>query len=768
MSFDPPVPPTESNEALREALLSLRRDYDALRQAGADVQQLLEALESLLGVEGEEDPFVRVFSSLRKVFTFSQALMLAEPEGGGEALECIVAEDAGLLHSRWPVAALFRKVMGGKVVATFSTAGLPEWEVAAGLGLSPAGSALLVPVRVRERRGILLLLRDPGLPGFDRGNVGLARRYSVLVSHALATRYAAESAAESRRLLELSRQLRQSEQVAKRNADLLQELVRAMPVGVAVQDEAGRLLVVNDAGAQLLGARVEDLLGELPPHLRAEGEQAQEAQLHLARYRERLAGGLPYTRERSVTLAGEARTVLLTGTPVRIFDEYLMLSTSLDITERKRFEEEMQRHAFHDPLTGLPNRALMNEIVDKAVRAHQERGMFALAFIDIDNFKQVNDYYSHGMGDQLLIAFSRRVAESLRPSDTLARISGDEFLLLVDPAQNEAEVARVIERVLEACRRPFVVECHELLTSASVGVSFYPAHGGDYETLRRCADSAIYQAKSLRKGSVAYFDASMGHALTARMDLEQSLRAAVRDRHFRNAYQPKVRLADETVVGFEALVRWVEPDGRIQPPGVFIEMAGELGLLDDITLQVLDDIARELPCLSRHYGAGISVSFNVSAQQAGDMQFIDRLLAAISASGIARRLVVELTEDALVAAQQFQDAVLPRLRALGVRVSIDDFGTGYSSLSTLADITADELKVDRAFITGIHERARSQGILKAIESVCRALQISMVAEGVEEVEELEYLRSHTGIATVQGYCFGRPAFLEDLLPRSGA
>ena len=758
----------ESNEELREALLILRRAHDALTQGNAHTEQLLDALDSLLALSADDDPFARVFASLRKVFTFSQAMMLAEPDQSARVdantLECIVADPQTLVGSTWPVGPLFRKVMDGRVVATFSNATIAEWHGAHAAGLSTDQSALYVPVGAHMRRGILVLLRTAQEAGFDRAHVALARRFSVLASHALATRFASQHAAESQRLRELTAQLRQSEQLATRNASLLQEVVDALPIGVAVQDDQGRLLLANHAIADALGKPVEELIGHVPFDLRGgENDSMDRRRRH---FQQHLASGMVHSRERSVTIGTREHTLLITGKPVRIHDESLMLSASLDITERKRFEEELSHRAFHDQLTGLPNRALMHEVVEAALAVPHSQ--FALAFIDLDNFKQVNDYYSHAIGDSLLKEVALRIGQSIRSGDTLARISGDEFLLLINPLASEEELPPLIDRVILALKQPFHIEGHAVMTSASMGASIYPLHGDSYESLRRSADSAMYRAKRHRKGSASYFDASMGNALTARMDLEQQLRAAIREQHFRAAFQPKVELATERVVGFEALIRWVESDGTVRLPGEFIELASELGLLDDITRFVLADVEQHLPELMDAYGKHVSVSINIAAHQAGDLAFMESLGHQLTAAGLADRIVLELTEDALVATRQFQREVLPRLRALGLRVSIDDFGTGYSSLSTLADITADEVKVDRAFITAIHERPRSQGILKAIESLCSALGIVVVAEGVETLEERDYLRNNTGIALAQGYLFARPGFAENLLARAAS
>jgi len=778
----PEAAPLESTEALREALFTLRRDHDALATTAAQAQQLLDALESLLAMGPDDEPFARVFASLHSVFAFDHAMLLAEhgapaanagrpgaeqDTGVDPTLECIVADPAALSGLRWPVGPLFRKVMGGRVVVTFSNADAQEWRAMARPleSLLPhwAGQpSLHLPVRTRDGNGILLLMRRVGAPGFDRQDAALGRRFSVLVSHALAARTASRSAAEERRLRELSERLQRSEQQTRRDAELLQALVDLLPVGVAVQDAKGRFQLVNDAAASAFGMPAAAMMQSAAMHLLS-GSDGNPARSRAA-FDQHLASGRLRTRERSIPAPTGARSLLITGKPVTIFNERLMLSTSLDITEHKRLEQDLARRAFHDALTGLPNRGRMSDIVDATLRQHRlSGGMFGLAFIDLDNFKRINDYYSHALGDALLKAVTRRIGQTIRSGDTLARISGDEFLLLIDPLASVADLPPLIERVTEALKQPFEVESHEILTSASVGAAVFPLHGDSYEALCRCADSAMYRAKDQRKGSVGYFDRSMGEALTARMETEQRLRVAIRERHFRAAFQPKLRLADGSVDGFEALVRWVQPDGCVQLPGSFIDIASELGLLDDITDFVLDDVARQLPTLVAKFGAGISVSINVSARQAGDLAFMQGLTERLVALGVAGRVVLELTEEALIATQRFQREVLPLLRTAGVRVSIDDFGTGYSSLAMLADITADEVKVDRSLITAIHERPRSQGILRAIESLCTALGMQVVAEGVETDAELAYLQQHTAIRIAQGYRFSRPMFVEALL-----
>lgn len=736
-------PDLQSTEALRDMLQSLQRHHEGLKAASVQTQKLLDALESLLTLDAEADPFPRVFASLRRVFTFSQALMLSQGrEAEADTLSCTVAEPETEVGCLWPLTPLLRKVLAGRAVATVPTAA----ELAAG---QATPSWLYLPVRVREHRGILALRRGPGELGFSRDQVELGRRFALLVSHALATRFAHQSAVRSRELHELAERLRHSEQQAQRNAELLHHIVGNLPVGLVVQNGRQQLLLSNAVADQMLPLRPGEPLDEAARRLLEPGPGPTG--------RRRRADVL----EREVQLDG-GRTLLITSKPVQVFDEAMRLTLLNDISERKHYERELAQRAYYDELTGLPNRVRMQAIVARALEGRPDDAPVALAFIDLDNFKQVNDFYSHAVGDALLRAAAQRVCGQIRPSDTLARISGDEFLLLIDPLPGLEALPAQIEQVVDSLKQPFHIEGLEVLTSASVGVCIYPLHGRSYEALRRSADNAMYRAKLDRKGSAQYFTAAMGEALTARMAMEQRLRAALRDRRFIALYQPKVELDGGRLVGFEALVRGVQPDGTLTLPAEFIDLAVELGLLDQITALVRDDVLQALPQLRARFGEAVTVSLNIAARQASDVAFMDGLTSDITPDQ-ARGLMLELTEDALVAAERFQRRVLPLLRARGLRVSIDDFGTGYSSLAMLSDEIADEVKIDRAFICQVHQRPRSQSILRAIESLCGALGIAVVAEGVETAEELAYLRRHTHIRGAQGYWFARPMRLADLL-----
>ena len=526
-----------------------------------------------------------------------------------------------------------------------------------------------------------------------------------------------------------------------------------LPTGVTVQDEHGHFLLVNDAAAAQLGI--------------AAGEPAAPASKELSRRRETglelLRSGRAAVAEESIT-SGEVRQVFLTThRPVRIADRNLLLSSSADISQQKAIEDHLFRSAYYDELTDLPTRRVIEHRANGLLQ-REAHGRFALAFLDIDNFKHINDYYGHAIGDALLIEVARRLGLNLRESDMLSRISGDEFLLLLNPVRSEIEVAEYIQFTLERLRAPFFIDGSEIFASTSIGVSLYPEHGRSYDELRQNADIAMYRVKHDGKGAAAFFDDSMEREAIARTKVEQSLRLAILEKRFCCAFQAKVDIRSQDIRGIEALVRLRDDGGVIQAPGTFINLAVELGLIDELTHLVLAEIVKSIDIINETFGPDTSISINVAAKQAGNPQFMRRFALALEATGFPSRFMIEVTEGAFVAKTRFQDEILPIFRKLGVGISIDDFGIGYSSLSALADITADEIKIDRSFITDIHKRPRSQGILRAIESLSEALGMTVVAEGIESFEELAYLQAATKIRYAQGYYFSRPIFLEELKP----
>jgi diguanylate cyclase (GGDEF)-like protein len=530
---------------------------------------------------------------------------------------------------------------------------------------------------------------------------------------------------------------------------ILRDILRLLPTGVTVQDERGEFLLVNDAAAALL---------QMTPAAPATPQMGdrREACLELMRT------GRAAVLEEAFGGTSAKQVFLTSHRPVRIAERNLLLSSSADISEQKAFEDQLFRSAYYDELTGLPTRRVIEHRVNNVLQC--EGAHFALAFLDVDNFKHINDYYGHSIGDALLVEMAKRLGLDLRESDILSRISGDEFLLMLNPIQNESEVEEYINFILQRLKAPFFIDQSEIFASTSIGVSFYPEHGKSYDALRQNADIAMYRVKNGGKGAAAFFDTSMEREALARMKVEQSLRQAILEKRFCCAFQPKVDIRTRDVRGIEALVRLRDDEGVIQAPGTFINLAVELGLIDELTHLVLAEIVKSIDLINETFGHDTTISINVAAKQAGNSEFMRPFAQAIEATGFPKRFMIEVTEDAFVTKTHFQDEILPIFRKLGVGISIDDFGIGYSSLSALADITADEIKIDRSFITDIHKRPRSQGILRAIESLSEALGMTVVAEGIETFEELAYLQAATKIRYAQGFYFSLPIFLEELRP----
>jgi diguanylate cyclase (GGDEF)-like protein len=554
---------------------------------------------------------------------------------------------------------------------------------------------------------------------------------------------------ETAQLQQLLAEAREGEREARRALGVLASIIKHLPVGVTVQAEDGKPLFANDMAAEF-SSPVPGLAPNTAAPGSGEGASAQVSIPTVTMTEDRVAG-----------TAGE-RTLLKYCRPARIHDRAVLVTAAIDHTERKQAEVELSRRAYFDDLTGLPNRTLIQEHVEQLLTSPETSPRFALAFLDIDNFKHINDYYTHAIGDALLVKVAQRIATNVRPSDILSRISGDEFLLVVHPLACDEDLAALIDSLLQQLKEPFLIEGFEIFTSASIGLSVYPDHGRNYEMLRRAADTAMYRIKEGAKGGAALFDSDMGRAMTKRMAQEQRLRLAVRDGRFCCAFQPKVDIRSEEVVGVEALIRLRDENGEIHAPGDFIGLATELGLIDDMAHLALDQIVRSMDLIDEAFGPHVTVSINIAAKQACNIQFMRDFCDELKSTSYADRFIVEVTEDAFVAKSLFQSQVLPMLREIGTRVSIDDFGTGYSSLAALADITADELKIDRSFITDIHKRSRSQSILKAIEALSEPLGMTVIAEGVETPEEVAFLKAATRIRYAQGYYYSRPIFMEDL------
>jgi diguanylate cyclase (GGDEF)-like protein/PAS domain S-box-containing protein len=457
-----------------------------------------------------------------------------------------------------------------------------------------------------------------------------------------------------------------------------------------------------------------------------------------------------------------------------------MVLNTRDITERVELEAELAHQAFHDSLTGLANRALFRDRVEHALaRLARQRKPVAVLLLDLDGFKTVNDSLGHAFGDALLVAVAERLRLHLRPSDTPCRLGGDEFAILAEDLSCEGagEDAAVVvaERVLEAMRVPFVVDGKEVVATPSIGVALADAGSvpDDPDDLLRNADVAMYTAKGRGRNRIEVFKPSMHQAMLARMDLEADLRRALERREFEVYYQPTVALATGWISGMEALVRWNSPTRGFVPPGLFISVAEDTGLIVPLGAWVLEEACRQTVAWKQEFGSDAprTMSVNLSARQLCDDGLVDDVRSILARTGARpEHIVLEITESAVMADAEAMIARLHELKALGVRLAIDDFGTGYSSMSYLCSFPIDILKIDRSFVTGVGQEPQKMGIVRTIVELGHILELQTVAEGIEMADELEELRN-LECDLGQGYWFARPlsvAQTEEMLTEQAA
>ena len=433
-----------------------------------------------------------------------------------------------------------------------------------------------------------------------------------------------------------------------------------------------------------------------------------------------------------------------------------VLIAGRDLTEHRRREEELERAAAHDALTGLPNRALLSARIEHAFAQRRRGGHgFALAVADLDGFKRINDSLGHAVGDVLLRQVAERLKAELRGVDTIARVGGDEFVLILPEIESPGEADGLARRLTEAMQRPFLVSDHTLFVTISLGFALHPEHASDADSLMRCADAALYRAKDLGRNRWQLFNEDLAARRTEYLKLEQAMFEAVRNGEFLLHYQP-IAKTDGTVVGAEALMRWPHPGRGMIAPAEFIPIAETNGL---ITL--LGAWALRTACMQavRWDGAGLkglSMSVNVSPRQFRHGDFFEQVRQALSESGIEPpRVVLEITEGVLLQNPEHTSGVLGSLRALGVRIAVDDFGTGYSSLSYLKRFPLSSLKIDRSFVHDMAQSLNDRVIVSAVLSLARELGLQAVAEGVEDIEQLSFLQEKD-CPLVQGYYIGRP------------
>jgi diguanylate cyclase (GGDEF)-like protein/PAS domain S-box-containing protein len=430
-----------------------------------------------------------------------------------------------------------------------------------------------------------------------------------------------------------------------------------------------------------------------------------------------------------------------------------------DVTERKVFEQQLTHQAFHDALTGLPNRALFVDRLHQALaRAARHQTTNAVLFLDLDRFKTVNDSLGHEVGDLLLVAATERILGCIRPEDTVARFGGDEFTILLEDVGDSTQAVRVAERILEALQRPLVIAQHEIVVSASIGVVLSTSADSQPSDVLRYADVAMYQAKHAGRARFALYDRSMNNAALENLTLEHDLRRAIERDELRLHYQPIVELATGRIAGMEALVRWQHPQRGMLSPAVFIPLAEETGLILSIGTWVIEEACRTMHQWHQRFtdGPAPAISVNLSARQFRQPNLAHHVAQALQRSGLAPQyLTLEITESVVMEDAATTIVTLHDLKALGIKLAIDDFGTGYSSLSYLKRFPVDTLKIDRSFLAGLGQNPEDTAIVEAVTNLAHALNLSVTAEGVETAEVRQFLCT-LGSEQAQGYFFGRP------------
>jgi len=466
----------------------------------------------------------------------------------------------------------------------------------------------------------------------------------------------------------------------------------------------------------------------------------------------------PFEYEFTQTIHGINQWCLLTHYPLPSIG---FVRTYSDITARKKADEQHRHDAFHDPLTGLPNRALFMDRLQHVITASQRRqgaSSYAVFFLDMDRFKIINDSHGHTIGDQLLVVVGRRLADCIRPGDTIARLGGDEFALLLQNISDLAYTVNVAERIREKLAVPLDIKGHKIFTSISIGIALGTEGYERPEQVLRDADIAMYEAKGRGNASYEIFDIKMHANILDRMQLVADLQGAVDNRELTLYYQPIIDLKTQQLTGFEALVRWNHPTRGLIYPMEFIPLAEEHGLIYQIGAWILHEACRELKLLQIQYPAQppLSMSINISSRQFSQQDLVDILSRFLTETGVdPHTLILEITESMIMENVDAAVETMNRLRNMGIHLHIDDFGTGHSSLSYLQLFPVSALKIDRSFINKLTANGANQEIITHIVSLAKSLNFDVIAEGVEMEHQLAKIKNlHCGYG--QGFLFARP------------
>lgn len=554
----------------------------------------------------------------------------------------------------------------------------------------------------------------------------------------------------------VNKRLSQKDNVILENEGWYRSLYMNNADGIISVDRHDRIVRVNPSALHITGLRAEQLLG------------LEIGKLDMGLLRQGTAEELPpgYYEASLRHPDGKAVEISVLDVPVDIGDnrvgKHLMIR---DITMEKQTRQKVRHLAYHDELTGLPNRRLFNQLLEENIRDHAEAGdgaSFAVMVMDIDRFKMINDSLGHTVGDFFLQTVSGRIllaAKGCRA--TIARMGGDEFTILCPTGPDGAEAEALAYKLIEALRLPFRLKESDFYISASIGTSLYPQHGNTPVELLKKADAAMYEVKKRGKNAHQFYSPDLDNQLLWKIELEGELRQAIRRNQLTLYYQPQIRTEDQRMIGVEALIRWNHPTRGMLPPGLFVPIAEETGLILEIGSWVLREACRQMRLWHQAGGPLIPVSVNLSSQQFHQSGLVEHIVGILKETGLPPEyLELEITESMMMDASVSR-SLLEELNRIGVRISLDDFGTGYSSLHYLKTFPIDKLKIDRSFIKDISTNDNDKAIVATIISMAHHLHMDVIAEGIETKDQLDILTA-SECRKIQGYYFSRPLSADDV------
>lgn len=532
------------------------------------------------------------------------------------------------------------------------------------------------------------------------------------------------------------------------------------PSSVIICDRNWRIEYANNKFLQMAGLKMEDIIQNHPALLTAEtlGEEENRELWNNVRLQVQRVG--VWQGEMQRTRDNDERFwEQVVVTPIRDDNDqpshYLILGE--DISIRKRYEQQLLRQANYDILTGLPNRMLALDRLKLALaQARRDQTMVGVMFLDLDNFKHINDTMGHDAGDHMLIEASRRISACLRGTSTVARLGGDEFLIILPALASPSATEQVAERILQTFVPPFDIASQEVFVSTSIGIAIYPGDGDNSSNLLQNADAAMYEAKNRGKSSYQRFEPEMKEISQERLQTESLLRRALEMHEFELRFQPMMRLGDNRIMGAEALLRWNNPTLGLVAPDRFIPLAEETGLIISIGRWVIREACHAVSRWQKQTGDPVIMAVNVSPRQFRDPHFVETVSAALAETGLeGQYLELEITERLILDNNLETDRVLRDLDAMGVRLSVDDFGTGYSALGYLKNYPFDTLKIDKSFVSDLNRDSDDTALVRAIINMAHSLSLQVVAEGVEYPDQRQFLADER-CDYAQGFLFTHP------------